>query len=208
MKKLISIILILSISLLSLTACSTKTEEHQLTINDIIEQSDGCIRISTYGMRKITTQEGDTYITKVLPIKSNIKDIPVAHEAEVIKIVQKGENYIKKDESYIIFVNRSETDEKQFYITGGKRGVIKLEKYFNTDRDDYADKYKMKLKCLDENLQESTEEYFGKYENSFFSCWITQPSNYDLSVNESKNPSVPVTGFYENVITTAPETQN
>lgn len=206
MKRIISIILILCI--LSFTACSTQTEEQQLTINDIIEQSDGCIRISTHDIRKITTQEGDTYFTKVLPIKSNIKELPVAHEAALITIVQEGENYIKKDESYIIFVNRSETEENLFYVTGGKSGVIKLQKEFNTDRDDYADKYKMKLKCLDEDLQKSTEEYFGKYESGLFSFWITQPSNYDLAINESKTPSVPVTGIYGNVITTAPGTQN
>ena len=208
MKKLLALVLIVSISLLSLTACSNDTETQQLTINEIIEQSDGCIRISTHGMRKITTQEGDTYFTNVLPIKSNIKDIPVAHEAEVIKIVQKGENYIKKDESYIIFVNRSETDENHYYVTGGKSGVIKLEKHFNTDRDDYADKYKMKLKCLDEDLQKSTEEYFGKYESSFFSYWITQPISFDSSINESEIQSVPVTGFDENIITTAPGEQS
>ena len=135
MKKFISFILIWCI--LSLTSCSTINETQQLTINDIIEQSDGCVFVNTMNYKERLTQEGDIYYTQVILKQNNLKNPPEGEPPGLITIIQEGENYIKQEERYVIFVKRSETNENHFYVTGGKSGVIKLEKDYTFPRDEY-----------------------------------------------------------------------
>ena len=74
MKKFLALVLILS--LLSLTSCSTQTQAQQLTINDIIQQSDCCVIVSTIGYKERMTQEEDTYYTQVILKQNNLNKPP------------------------------------------------------------------------------------------------------------------------------------
>ncbi len=236
MKKLLAFLLILS--LLSLTSCSTKTEAQQLTINDIIEQSDGCVFVSTIGYKERMTHEEDNYYTQVILKQNNLNKPPEGDPPGLITIIQKGENYIKKDERYVIFVNRSETEENHFYITGGKSGVIKLEKDYNFERDEYDGipcdengykniiKYELKYKCLDKNMQESTEKLLGTYYDYDSSLqWLVETGEgyvyYGTELIKGVHKYMAPYPFYqngttaeprtysdENVITTAPREQS
>lgn len=178
MKKLLALVLILSISLLSLTACSNDTETQQLTINDIIEQSDGCVIVSTIGYKERLIQEGDKYYTQVILKQNNLNKPPEGDPPGLITIIQEGENYIKQEEKYIIFVNQSETNKNHFYVTGGKSGVIKLKDAYNVDGDVTQSNFKVEYKCLDKNMQEDIEELWGKYfELNYFLRWLVETGN-------------------------------
>lgn len=203
MKKILAFILILSISLLSLTACSTNTEAQQLTINYIIEQSEYCVVVSTISAQNKETAHKDSfYYTQVNILWGGTDELP-----EYITIVQENSNYIKKDSIYILFLNKDSINEDNFFTTYGKSGVIQVN---GND-----------IKCLDKSLQRSADKIFGTNLDEF-NAWMKSeyyPKEISEKITTEKNvvdlsdyiiattQSSPVTGLEENVITTAPETQ-
>ena len=209
MKKFLALILILS--LLSLTSCSTQTQAQQLTINDIIQQSDGCIIVSTIGFKERMTQEENTYYTQVILKQNNLKKPPEGDPPGLITIIQEGENYIKQEEQYIIFVKRSETNENHFYVTGGKSGVIKLKDTYNVDSDVTESNLKVEYKCLDKNMQEDIEELWGKYfELNYFLRWLVETGDgyiyYGSELIRGVHKYMAPYPFYQNGTTAEPRT--
>lgn len=223
MKKFLALVLILSISLLSLTACSNDTETQQLTIDDIIEQSDGCVIVSTIGYKERMTQDVDTYYTQVILKQNNLNKPPEGDPTGLITIIQEGENYIKQEEKYIIFVNQSKTNENHFYVTGGKSGVIKLKEDFNIERNE-PEKTRIKYKCLDKNMQDDIDKLWGEhFDMDAFLYWLVDTGNgyiyygselirgvskYTKPFYYNGTTAEPRTYSDENVITTAPGAQS
>lgn len=222
MKKFLALVLILS--LLSLTSCSTQTQAQQLTINDIIQQSDGCIIVSTIGYKERMTQEENTYYTQVILKQNNLNKPPEGDPPGLITIIQEGENYIKQEEQYIIFVKRSETNENHFYVTGGKSGVIKLKDTYNVDSDVTESNLKVEYKCLDKNMQDEIETLWGEHFDIYsFLYWLVETGNgyiyygselirgvskYTKPFYYNGTTAEPRTYSDENVITTAPGEQS
>ncbi len=210
MKKLLALVLILS--LLSFTSCSNNIEAQQLTIDDIIEQSDGCIIVSTIGYKERMTQDGDTYYTQVILKQNNLKNPPEGDPPGLITIIQEGENYIKQEEKYIIFVNQSETNENHFYVTGGKSGVIKLKDDFDIDLEEpEKNTINIKYKCLDKNMQDDIEKLWGEhFDMNSFLFWLVDTGNgyiyYGSELIRGVHKYMAPYPFYQNGTTAEPRT--
>ena len=136
---------------------SNKSAE-AITLEELKENSDVCIYISTTQIYENKNQEGQEYtIVNVIPVT----EWQIKYFTGDITIIEHGKSHIEPDKVYIAFLSKSENDD-EYYLNYGKSGIFTL---------DYG-----KVKPLDYKMKKEVKtQWDNKYEN--FEVWFSE--NYE-----------------------------